>query len=80
MVVSIDLHSDTWNLVERSQSGICVPPEDPALLAEAILKLKREPALRAKMGQNGRQYALLHHSVTVAAEAFEQIFIEAIES
>ncbi len=80
MVVSIDPHSDTWNLVERSQSGICVPPEDPALLAEAILKLKREPALRAEMGQNGRQYALHHHSVTVAAEAFEQIFIEAIES
>ena len=77
MVASIDPGSDTWNLVERSDSGICVPPEDPARLAEAIQTLKQSPALRDQMGQNGRRYALHHHSPQSAAEAFEEILIEA---
>lgn len=78
MVVSIDPKSDTWHLVERSQAGICVPPEDPACLAEAILKLKQDPELRDQMGQNGRRYALSNHSPTAAAEAFEEILAEAM--
>lgn len=77
LVVSIDPGSDTWNLVERSESGIQVPPEDSARLAEAIRTLKQKPALRDQMGQNGRRYALLHHSPQSAAEAFEKILTEA---
>lgn len=77
MVVSIDPGSDTWSLVERSESGICVPPEDPERLAEAIRTLKRDETLRDKMGRSGRQYALLHHSVQSAAQAFEEIMVEA---
>ncbi len=77
LVVSIDPGSDTWNLVERSESGINVPPEDSARLAEAIRTLKQKPALRDQMGQNGRRYALLHHSPQSAAEAFEKILTEA---
>lgn len=79
MVASIDEHSDTWDLVERSQSGICVPPESPIRLADAIRTLKQSPELRATMGRNGRDYALKHHSTRAAARAFEAIFTEAIE-
>jgi glycosyltransferase involved in cell wall biosynthesis len=50
---------------------MCVPPEDPALLAEAILTLRRDPALRERLGQNGRAYALRYHSPESAAEQFE---------
>jgi colanic acid biosynthesis glycosyl transferase WcaI len=78
MVVSIDPGSDTWNLVERSESGICVPPENPARLAEAIRTLKQNPALRDKMGQNGRRYALRHHSPQSTAASFEEILTEAM--
>ena len=80
MIVSIDPDSDTWNLVERSQSGLCVPPENPTRLAEAILILKRNPILCKQMGQKGREYALLHHSQESAAEAFEQTLAEAMKS
>jgi len=36
-------------------TGILVPPNDPLALAAAIEKLLDDPALRRKMGQNGRQ-------------------------
>ncbi|HFD87613.1 MAG TPA: glycosyltransferase WbuB [Gammaproteobacteria bacterium] len=76
IIVSIDEGSDTWNLVERSGAGICVPPESPERLAEAIKTLKQNPALGEQMGQNGRRYALLHHSPESAAEAFESLLLE----
>jgi colanic acid biosynthesis glycosyl transferase WcaI len=78
MIASIDPDSETWDLVERSKSGICIPPEDPARLAEAILSLKKNGALCQEMGQQGRQYALKHHSPSAAAEAFENILCEAM--
>jgi glycosyltransferase involved in cell wall biosynthesis len=40
------------------QNGLTVPPHDPAALAAAIQKLWDDPAQSAKLGQNGRQFAL----------------------
>ena len=34
--------------------GILAAPRDPAQLADALLRLEREPALRARMGAAGR--------------------------
>lgn len=42
------------------QAGLVIPPEDPAALAEAILRLSRDAALQAELGQRGRQYVLNH--------------------
>jgi colanic acid biosynthesis glycosyl transferase WcaI len=62
LLASIDPDSDLVNLVQRASAGICVPPQAPDLLAEAILRLKNDPALCAQYGQNGRAYALEYHS------------------
>jgi glycosyltransferase involved in cell wall biosynthesis len=45
------------------QSGFLVPPRRPDLLAQAMLRLTEDPALREKMGASGR-------------ELFERRFIE----
>jgi colanic acid biosynthesis glycosyl transferase WcaI len=37
--------------------GVVVPPEEPALLAQALVNLANSPAERARMGANGRRYA-----------------------
>jgi len=79
MIVSVDPGSDTWYLVERSQAGVCIPPENPHLLAEAILKVKKNAASRKEMGKRGRQYALEYHSPSSAAEAFEEILRQALD-
>ena len=73
LIASIDPDSDLVNLVQRAKAGICVPPQSPDLLAEAIIRLKEDPALCRQYGQNGRAYALEHHSPGAAATKFEDL-------
>jgi colanic acid biosynthesis glycosyl transferase WcaI len=74
ILASVDEDSETWKLVNRAEAGMCVPPEDPAKLAEAILSLKEDKPLRDQKGRNGRQWAVLHHSPQMAGQKFEDIF------
>lgn len=51
--------SRKWGIPEVVQdgvTGILVEPEDPDSLAEAIVKLARDPAMRSKMGEEGRKF------------------------
>jgi len=43
-------------ILEEAGGGIGVPPEDPAALLEAVLRLKEDPTLRARLGESGRAY------------------------
>jgi colanic acid biosynthesis glycosyl transferase WcaI len=79
LIVSIDEGTDTWNLVEQAEAGLCVPPEDAPRLVEAILTLMNDPELCERMGKNGRTWAEKNHSPQVAAERFEQLFFTLIE-
>ena len=73
LLASIDEASDLVALVGRARAGMCVPPQCPPDLAAAVLRLGEEPALCAEMGQNGRAYALRHHSPEAAAARFEEL-------
>jgi colanic acid biosynthesis glycosyl transferase WcaI len=80
ILASVDEGCETWTLVERAEAGICVPPENPEALAKAILTLKGDPALRERMGQNGRAWAEKYHSPQSAAIQFEKLLLEAIST
>jgi colanic acid biosynthesis glycosyl transferase WcaI len=80
LVASLDEGSDSWNLIQRARAGICVPPESPAQLVEAILALKHDVALAEQMGHSGRDYALRHHSPEAAAARFEELLLAAQRS
>ena len=71
LVSGVDEDSDMSRLVQRSEAGLCIPPEDPNRLVEAILHLRGNPTLRERMGRNGRDYALRYHSPVSAAAQFE---------
>ena len=43
-------------VVERGQAGIFAPPGDDEAIARAIETLRQDPALRARMGTNGRVF------------------------
>jgi len=43
------------DILEAHECGLCIDPEDPAKLGEAIEKLLNDGALREKMGRNGRR-------------------------
>jgi glycosyltransferase involved in cell wall biosynthesis len=48
------------DVVEPEQTGLLVPPNDPAALAAAIARLAGDPALRDRFGRAGRERFLAH--------------------
>ncbi len=53
-------------------TGFLVPPGDPAALAQRVLQLLRDPALRARMGAAGRAHVLRHFTAAASARTFER--------
>lgn len=56
-------------------TGFLVPPRDPAALAENVVRLLRDPVLRARLGQAGR----LRVETRFAAEATARLFTDTVE-
>ena len=71
MLVSMDLDGEPAQLVRRADCGLCVPPESPALLAEAIEEATRDPARLRVWGENGRQYVVEHLSKEAVVAAYD---------
>ncbi len=59
-------------------TGILVPPNDPAALAEAILRL-RSPALRRQLGQDAR-HRVQWFSIERAEQRMEELYCEALNA
>lgn len=78
ILASVDMNSDAWKLVQASQAGLCMEPQNPKQLADAILSLHDDPSRRAQMGINGRAWVEGHHSPQSAAGQFEQLFLNVL--
>lgn len=73
VVAAVDPGSDTWRLVEQAQCGICIPPEDPHALAAAIRTLYADPALRERLGRNGRGHVVQHYTRQAVARQYHEL-------
>jgi glycosyltransferase involved in cell wall biosynthesis len=71
-VVSMNNGGPAETLVD-GETGFLVPPEDPDALADRVLVLLRDPALRARMGQTGRARVLEHFTAAGYAVQFSQL-------
>jgi len=74
VIASIDEGCEGWQLIQRAEAGVCVPPEDSHLLVDAISKLKENNNLREQYGIKGRNWVVQHHSPQTAADQFEKLF------
>ncbi len=57
--------------VLEGETGFLVPPGDAAALAERVLQLLRDPALRQRMGAAGREHVLRNFTAAAYARHFE---------
>jgi glycosyltransferase involved in cell wall biosynthesis len=60
-------------VIEETQSGICVSPGDAPAIANAILKLASHPVQSHEMGLRGRRYIETHFDRAVLADQLERI-------
>jgi colanic acid biosynthesis glycosyl transferase WcaI len=80
VLAGIPLKGDAPKLIEEAQCGLCVEPENPEALAQAILQLYHNPELREFYGRNGRQYAEDHLSREACVAKYEALFQEAVRN
>jgi colanic acid biosynthesis glycosyl transferase WcaI len=73
LLASSESGSGVEKLVSTAECGICVRPGSAQQLAEAIVKLYRDPLLWATMGQRGRQYAEENYSKQVAVARYDEL-------
>jgi len=62
------------SVVQEGVSGILVDPGDVASLADAILRLTREPELRARMGAAGRERVQAEYTARSMAQKYLELY------
>ena len=60
------------------ETGLTVAPADPAALAGALTRLHRDPALRARLGEEGRRRAFRLFTAQAMADATLAVYREAL--
>ena len=58
VIASVHQTSPTAKIIHQARCGIVTPPQDPAAMAEAIIKMAESPTQRAEMGRNAREHFL----------------------
>jgi glycosyltransferase involved in cell wall biosynthesis len=61
------------NLVQQAECGIVLAPENPKLLAEAVLELYHNDSFCRRLGKNGRHYAFEHYNRQRINKRFEDL-------
>jgi glycosyltransferase involved in cell wall biosynthesis len=72
-VVATDV-GGTPDAIRQGTTGLLVPPSDPSRLAEAILRLHQEPALRTKLGNAGCAAARAGYSTEAVIGQVEALY------
>lgn len=64
--------------VVDGETGLLVPPRDPAALAAGILALLGDAARRRELGANARRRVLAHYTLADNVAALEQVYRETL--
>jgi glycosyltransferase involved in cell wall biosynthesis len=77
VILGVDGHAR--KVMEQANAGIFVTPEDPAALADAVMRLAADPALRETLGRNGRQHVLQYFSRQQTARLYLDVLHDLLE-
>ena len=73
VIAAMDADSAIVRLLDESEAGVSVPPNDLAALLKAVDELLGDPDSRLNMGARGREWVITHASPTAAALAYENV-------
>jgi len=65
-------------LIEDHENGLMADVDDDSAVAEALLLLFRDPALRARLGRAARQRVVDRYSTSQVVERYETLFAEVL--
>ena len=74
IVASFPEGGDAPRVIREAGCGICVPPGDPARLAQAIVEAAANPAGCRAWGERGRQFVETHHDRSGVVALYESLF------
>ncbi len=77
MVAGLNQVGDPARIVSEANAGLLIQPGNAGELAAAVQRLRSDPVLSRRCGENGRRYALDHFSWPVAMEAYERVIRKA---
>jgi glycosyltransferase involved in cell wall biosynthesis len=69
----------TPEAVVHGETGLLVPPGDPAALADALLYFVRNRSLMKRMGRNGRERAVNEFGIDRQISAFDELYRKLID-
>ena len=70
IIASFDTESELADILQRSGAGICVEPEDPRALADAIMKASAGDAF---YNNNGRKYVCENASKEICVTKYVNV-------
>jgi len=79
-VVCTELGTGTSYVNVHGETGLVVPPRDPAALVDAIRRLLADPELRRRLGERGRERAVREFSAGVMADRVASLYQELLSS
>lgn len=78
--IILGVRGEAQRLVEASESGICIEPENDGQLAEAVKALADDRSRGTAMGNAGRRYVEQHFDRKELAKRLERVFQEVSSS
>lgn len=63
-------------IVEESQAGVCVDPNDTKLIGETISELLSDREKAQQMGKNGREYVISHCTWSIEEQNLLSLYNE----
>jgi glycosyltransferase involved in cell wall biosynthesis len=66
-------------VVADGQTGLLVPPDDPAALAQALTTLLADPERRHAMGQAARTHALARFTIRRHVDGVEEVYADVLD-
>jgi len=76
--VILGVKGQAREILDRAQAGICIEPENPAALCDAVLRLRADAQLRFTLGGNGREYIMRDLSREQTSKAYLEILKEMV--